>query len=762
MRAAAVNASTLPSISPRFSRILIVALVVVMGASLRLWAQNITTTDANLTFAKQALGSTSGGQLVIITNNGATSQAVTITASPQFTETDNCAGSIAGGASCNMNVYFTPANVGTVPGALTIDDNSGNLLASIGLKGTGEIPLVAAPASISFGGIPIGSTSTAKNLKITNLDPSAVTITGINASSDYIVNTAPCMNVTLNPGKYCTMTVEAQPTSAVDNGAIVISDSLGGTPLVVALSATGTGGGSPTLSLDKTTLTFKGAAGGISAVQTVTVTNTTANPVTMGAITASSGYSETDTCPTVGNTLGANGTCTINVTFTPQFAGKINGSVAVSYTGTQSPQLVSLSGTAGAGLTAPPALAFSSVTDGAVSAAKAVKIVNNTANTVTLGNIVLSSNFIIQAKGTTCAVSGATLAAAGSCTVEVQFAPTVGGLVEGALTVNNTVNPGPLVVGLSGTGISAPFATLSPNSAGQGVTNQTIVITGTNTHFDSTSTVYFGANITTGAITVNGPTSLSVPITIGSTATIGSRSVTITTGSETAAGTFTVLAGVPSATLSPSSLAQGAPQTTIAISGFDTNFSTTSKANFGADITVGKVVYSSPTSISVPVTVSATAATGPRNVTITTSGKVVNATFTVLTNAPTYTIGGTISGYSGSGLVLQDNGGNNLTVNSRCEWHSGSAKLLPVAVPYNVTVLTQPSNPRRPALVTQWQRHRQRECHECSNHLHDEHLHDRRHNFGLYGKRACAAGQRREQPVGQFRCDWLHFQYTSG
>src|ERR1039458_3193236 len=173
----------------------------------------------------------------------------------------------------------------------------------------------------------------------------------------------------------------------------------------------------------------------------------------------------------------------------------------------------------------------------------------------------------------------------------------------------------------------------------------------------------------------------------------------MTTGSEVANGTFTVLTGVPSATLNPSSLAQGSPQTTIAITGFDTNFAKTSKINFGADIVVGKVVYSSPTSISVPVTVSASAATGPRNVTITTSGKVVTTSFTVTSSAPTYTIGGTVSGLSGSGLVLQDNSGNNLSVPSGATAFTFSQSIASGGA-YNVTVLTQPSGPTQTCVVT--------------------------------------------------------------
>src|ERR1019366_9014168 len=305
MRPGVVSASAFPSFSARVSRILFVMLVV-MSVSLSLWAQNIATTETTLTFATQPLGSTSVGQLVVITNNGAGPQPVAIAVSAQFSETDTCGGNIGAGLSCNMTVFFTPTNVGAISGALAINDNAGNLLASIGLKGTGEIHLLAAPVSFNFSSVAIGSTSTpAKNLKITNVDTTSLTITSITVSSDYIVNTAPCLNATLLPTKFCTMTVQANPTTfGANDGTIVVAESLGGTPLVVPLLTNRTGGGTPSISLSPATLlTFKGAAGGISAAQAVTVTNTSGSPVTMSAITAGSGYSETDDCPTSGNTL---------------------------------------------------------------------------------------------------------------------------------------------------------------------------------------------------------------------------------------------------------------------------------------------------------------------------------------------------------------------------------------------------------------------------------------------------------------------------
>jgi|HubBroStandDraft_1064217.scaffolds.fasta_scaffold00003_58 hypothetical protein len=65
---------------------------------------------------------------------------------------------------------------------------------------------------------------------------------------------------------------------------------------------------------------------------------------------------------------------------------------------------------------------------------------------------------------------------------------------------------------------------------------------------------------------------------------------------------------------------------------------------------------------------------------------------------PTYTIGGAVQGLSGTGLVLQDNSGNNLSVGANGAFAfptplvSGSA--------YSVTVLTQPSSPAQNCMVT--------------------------------------------------------------
>ena len=63
-----------------------------------------------------------------------------------------------------------------------------------------------------------------------------------------------------------------------------------------------------------------------------------------------------------------------------------------------------------------------------------------------------------------------------------------------------------------------------------------------------------------------------------------------------------------------------------------------------------------------------------------------------------YTVGGTVSGITGSGLVLEDNGGNNLAVSANGPFTFTAA--LASGTAFSVTVLTQPTNPSQSCVVT--------------------------------------------------------------
>ena len=66
---------------------------------------------------------------------------------------------------------------------------------------------------------------------------------------------------------------------------------------------------------------------------------------------------------------------------------------------------------------------------------------------------------------------------------------------------------------------------------------------------------------------------------------------------------------------------------------------------------------------------------------------------------PTYTIGGAIAGLTGSGLVLQLNGGGDLPVGANATAFTFTPQLASGAA-YTASVLTQPTNPSQTCTVT--------------------------------------------------------------
>src|SRR5882672_3610651 len=61
-----------------------------------------------------------------------------------------------------------------------------------------------------------------------------------------------------------------------------------------------------------------------------------------------------------------------------------------------------------------------------------------------------------------------------------------------------------------------------------------------------------------------------------------------------------------------------------------------------------------------------------------------------------YTVGGTVTGLAGTGLVLQDNSGDNLAIQANGAFTFATV----VAGAYSITVLTQPATPTQTCTVT--------------------------------------------------------------
>ena len=98
----------------------------------------LSVAPASLSFASQALNTTSGAQTITVNNTGTAAATLSvISATGDFSETTTCGTSIAAGASCTVSVRFTPTVSGTRTGSLTIASNASNSPATVALTGTG-------------------------------------------------------------------------------------------------------------------------------------------------------------------------------------------------------------------------------------------------------------------------------------------------------------------------------------------------------------------------------------------------------------------------------------------------------------------------------------------------------------------------------------------------------------------------------------------------------------------------------------------------
>ncbi len=201
----------------------------------------VALAPASLNFSGLLVGTTSAAQPVTLTNPGNASLSISnIAISGDFAQTNNCSGTLAASATCTLNVTFTPTTTGTRTGALTITDNASGSPHSVVLSGSGLSAIAAlTPASLAFSSTPVGTSSTAKTVTLTNQGNASLSISNIAISGDY-TQTNNC-SATLTASASCTFNVIFTPKSAGSRtGALTVTDSAVGSPQSVTLIGTGT------------------------------------------------------------------------------------------------------------------------------------------------------------------------------------------------------------------------------------------------------------------------------------------------------------------------------------------------------------------------------------------------------------------------------------------------------------------------------------------------------------------------------------------
>jgi archaellum component FlaF (FlaF/FlaG flagellin family) len=421
-----------------------------------------------VTFASTTVGSTTAAQTVTLTNSGTatldiTSIAVGGTDATSFLiSAKTCTTTLAAAASCTFSVEFKPAATGALTGDIAITDNAAASPQKVTLAGTGAA--AAAPAvslsatSLTFASTTVGSTTTAQTVTLKNtgtatLDITSIAVGGTDETS-FLIPAKTC-TTTLAAAASCTFSVEFKPaaTGAL-TGDIAITDNATGSPQKVTLAGTGAAA-STGLTLSPTSLTFAStAAGNTSEAQAVTLKNGGTTTVTLKSITITgtnaTSFLDLSAC---GASLAESASCTVLVSFKPTAAGTLKGDLSISSSASTTAQTVPLTGTA----TAEPTLklsvtsiTFAATAPGATSEATMVTLTNSGTTTATIDDIVLGGADPADFEElNTC---GATLAAAGTCSIYVSFKPAAADSYTGSVLIYDNAAASPQTITLSGKG----------------------------------------------------------------------------------------------------------------------------------------------------------------------------------------------------------------------------------------------------------------------------------------------------------------------
>lgn len=294
---------------------------------------------SSLNFGSQPVSVDSPAITVKLTNWGTSAMTLgNISITGDFSYAAKCPKtSLAAGATCGLNVTFTPKAAGVRTGTLTINDGGPGSPQVVNLTGIGsDVKLSVYYPGLSFGTRPINSNLT-KSVTYTNVGAAPVTISNVQVIGDFS-ETNTC-NGSVAAGASCTFNVNFTPTSTgALYGNLAITDSDAGSPHLVHL-----GGLGQAAVYSPTSLTFSSTPVGSSATPlTIKLTNRGTVFLNLVSAVIKGDFTQTNTC---GSGLAVGASCNFEVTFTPKASGSRTGTLVLGDNDMTSPQVIKLSGT---------------------------------------------------------------------------------------------------------------------------------------------------------------------------------------------------------------------------------------------------------------------------------------------------------------------------------------------------------------------------------------------------------------------------------
>ena len=228
--------------------------------------QNITTTPQVVTFSGTGSGGSksplsfsagsvnfgaigvggSSKRTIFVTNNSASTVTISsVAASGDYTAVGGavspCSGALPSSEQCSIDITFKPTQLGAITGAASVSDNASVRLQTLNLSGSGVVPVVVSPTSLTFASQQQGVSSAPQTVTLTNELKATVNLTSIATSGDYL-ETNNCGGV-IAGGASCTIKVVFRPIARTGpvTGALTITSNAKSSPNVVELSGASTG-----------------------------------------------------------------------------------------------------------------------------------------------------------------------------------------------------------------------------------------------------------------------------------------------------------------------------------------------------------------------------------------------------------------------------------------------------------------------------------------------------------------------------------------
>jgi Abnormal spindle-like microcephaly-assoc'd, ASPM-SPD-2-Hydin len=489
-----------------------------------------------LNFGNVVVGSSN--TLSITATNGGTSAAIVVSSvvstETQFTISGpKLPATVEAGQGATWKITFSPTAVGSLTASLSIASDASDGSVSASLTGVGLAPgQLAAPASVGFGAVTLGK-SQSKSVTLSNAGGSTVTISQATVSGSGFQLSGFTAPLTLNPGQSLNLGVVFDPlATGTVNGSISLTTSAsmaapaaqqrraatahltvnaadtGSSIVTIAVSGQGVTPGQ--LALSPASVSFSNVQDGTSQSQSVTLTNTGGSTVNISqAAVSGTGFSVAGL--TLPLALAAGQSATFSVSFAPQSAGAVNGSIAVVSDGANPALNLPLSGT---GVTPGSLTANPTTTNfGSVAVSHSQQITETLTNSG--GESVIVSQ--ATATGTGFSLSGLTLpltlTAGQSASFSVTFSPQSSGSTSGNIAITSNASNPTLNIALSGNGLAAGSLVATPSSLSFGNDQdgnaQTLSETLTNTGGSSVDITQ--ATVTGAGFSITG---LNLPLTL--------------------------------------------------------------------------------------------------------------------------------------------------------------------------------------------------------------------------------------------------------